>query len=232
MRIKTQRIGQIKQVGLAIAATVITVGCTDSPVASSLLVNDTVANVNVAELSNSENSEAITTTTAVEFEVCAAVDSWQRPSDAEQAKKLNQDSRYAMSLDDSSEDSLKMAASQFWDHQVISFTTYGLSARMEPVNLSGLWTVEDQLLACYQPEATLAINEGDRAETWLLNQQITSLEWNGSSYIMTVEPSPTGMQVVQFDRMDSSATLPLIVVTDSGLDIEVASGDWQEGEEE
>ncbi|MEM8505477.1 MAG: hypothetical protein AAF716_20280 [Cyanobacteria bacterium P01_D01_bin.1] len=232
---KTKKTCRMKQLGLAIAATFITVGCTDSPmankVASKLLANN-LAQVNAAELTADTSSEALSAeTTDVEFEICAAVDSWQRPSDAEQAKQLGEDSRYATALDsDDSENSLKMASSQFWDHQVISFTTYGLSARMEPVNLSGLWTVEDQLLGCYEPEATMAINEGDRAEAWLLNQQITSLEWDGTSYVMTVEPSSTGMQVVQFNRMDSSASLPLTVVTDSGLAIEVASGDWQEEE--
>lgn len=220
----------MKQLGLAIAATLIAAGCTDSPMASKLLAKDSLAQVNAAELSDSATSSASAEdATAVEFEVCAAVDSWQRPSEAEQSKKLNQDSRYAVALSsDDSENSLKMASSQFWDHQVISFTTYGLSARMEPVNLSGLWTVEDQLLDCYESEVTMAINEGDRAEAWLLNQQVTSLEWDGSSYVMTVEPSSAGMQVVQFNRVDSAASLPLTVVTDSGVAIEVASGDWEQ----
>ncbi len=200
--------------------------------ASKLFAKDSVAQINAAELSANKSNDALAEEmTAVEFEVCAAVDSWQRPSDAEQAKKLNQDARYAVALsNDDLENSSKMAASQFWDHQVISFTTYGLSARMEPVNLSGLWTVEDQLLDCYAPEATTAINEGDRAETWLLNQQVTSLEWDGSRYVMTVDPSSAGMQIVQFERVDSAASLPLTVVTGSGLAVEVASGDWEESE--
>ena len=110
---------------------------------------------------------------------------------------------------------------------MISFTTYGLSARLEPVTLSGLWTVEDQLWDCYEPEATAAINEGDRAEAWLLNHRITSLQWNGSSYVMLVEPGTAGMQVVQFDRLDSAASLPLTVTTTAGNAVAVVSGDWQ-----
>lgn len=218
----------MKQFGLAIAATFITAGCTDSPMASNLLAKDSLAQVNAAELSVASSEAVANSATAIEFEICAAVDSWQRPSEVEQAKKLNQDSRYAVALNsDESENALKAASSQFWDHQVISFTSYGLSARLEPVNLSGLWTVENQLLSCYESEVTMAINEGDRAEAWLLNQQVSSLEWDGDSYVMTVEPSPTGMQVVQFDRVDSAESLPLTVITDSGQAIEVASGDWE-----
>ncbi len=220
VKMKSKQVNQIKQLGLAIAATFIAVGCTDSPMTSKLLANDTLAQVNAAELP--------TDAMPVEFEVCAAVDSWQRPSESEQTKRLSQDARYAEAISsDDSAVSLKTASSQFWNHPVISFTTYGLSARMEPVTLSGLWTVEDQLWDCYEPETAMAINEGDRAETWLLNQQITSLHWDGSSYLMTVEPSSEGMQVVQFDRTDSLESLPLMVVTDSGNPVEVASGDWQ-----
>ncbi len=229
MKIKSKQVNQIKQLGLAIAATFIAVGCTDSPMASKLLANESLAQVNTAELSVDESSaDSIADATSVEFEVCAAVDSWQRPSESEQAKRLNQDSRYAEAIaSNDSESPLKRASSQFWDHQVISFTTYGLSARMEPVNLSGLWTVEDELWDCYEPEATVAINEGDRAEAWLLNQQITRLQWDGSGYVMTVEPTSAGLQIVQFDRVDSSESLPLTVVTESGQSVEVALGDWQ-----
>ena len=231
---KREKVSRVKQLGLAIAATFATVGCTESPIVSNLLANDSFAQVNANELSDELNpagsiaDSAAVAFEAVEFEVCAAVDSWQRPTESEQAKQLSQDDRYAEALNSNdTENPLKVASSQFWDHRIISFTTYGLSARMEPVNLAGLWTVEDQLGDCYNPEATAEINAGDRAETWLLNQQITSLQWDGSRYVMAVEPVPAGMQVVQFQRLDRSETLPLTVVTASGQPIEVTSGDWQ-----
>ena len=44
---------------------------------------------------------------------------------------------------------------------------------------------------------------------------------------MTVEPTDTGMQVVQFERNDELAALPLEVVTTDGEAIAVTSGDWQ-----
>ncbi|MBE9062438.1 hypothetical protein [cf. Phormidesmis sp. LEGE 11477] len=226
---KKEKTSQIKQIGLAIAATFIAVGCTDSPIVSTLLTNDSLAQANTAEVSGEPNpTDLATNSEVIEFEVCAAVDSWQRPSESEQAKRLGQDARYAEALSGNEpENSLKMASSQFWDRQIISFTTYGLSARMEPINLSGLWTIEDELESCYELELTEAINVGDRAEAWLLNQQITSLQWDGSRYVMTVAPVSVGMQVVQFERADSLETLPLTVVTASGQPVEVASGDWQ-----
>ena len=234
----------MQQLRLAIAATFLTVGCTDLPTASNSLVNDSLDQVNsdqvnVIEISDdlgTKNSIADSETVAFEsveleavaFEVCAAVDTWQRPSQSEQAKRLSQDTRYAEALNTNSlESPIKAASSQFWDHSIISFTTYGLSARMEPVNLAGLWSVEEQLWDCYDPEVTVAINEGDRAETWLLNQKITSLQWDGSFYVMTVEPVSVGMQVVQFERVDSLETLPLTAVSASGQPIEVMSGNWQ-----
>jgi hypothetical protein len=87
--------------------------------------------------------------------------------------------------------------------------------------------VADDLWSCYEAETTVAINEGDRAETWLLNHRINSIEWQGDRYVMTVEPADTGVQVVQFDRVDQMASLPLEVVTASGEAVAVTSGDWQ-----
>ena len=161
---------------------------------------------------------------AVEFETCAAVEDWQRPSADEQSRQLEKDARYAMAEES---DSSKAASSQLWDRQVVSFTTYGLSARMEPVSLTGLWTVDAEMQNCYTPETTMAINQGDRAEAWLLNHRIESLVWDGDRYVMTVEPTATGMQVVQFERGDELAALPLEVVTADGKAIAVTSGDWQ-----
>lgn len=161
---------------------------------------------------------------AVDFETCAAVPDWQRPSASEQSKHLEKTPHFGAAAQ--SDDSKAMSSS-FWDGQVVSFTTYGLSARLEPVNLTGLWTVDAEMQNCYTPETTTAINAGDRAETWLLNQQIKSLEKVGDRYVMTIEPTATGMQVVQFERTDELATLSLDVVNTSGEAVEVASGDWQ-----
>lgn len=223
---------QLKRLGVVLLGAYVVSGC-PSPSNSSLLTNQETTQSpaiaqNVVESSQVVEETAIRSSAApvtdVTFEVCADVDSWQRPSHDEQSKQLGSDPRYGQV---GSSSALKSASSQFWDHQIISFTTYGLSARMEPVNLSGLWSVADDLWGCYEPETTLAINEGDRAEAWLLNQRIRDLQWQGDRYVMTVEPAASGMQVVQFDRLDEQASLPLEVVTASGDRLEVASGDWQ-----
>lgn len=161
---------------------------------------------------------------AISFETCAAVESWQRPNAEEQSKQLEKDARYSMSVGD---DATKATASQFWDQPVVSFTTYGLSARMEPTNLTGLWTVDSEMQNCYTPETTAAINAGDRAEAWLLNHRIESLVWAGDRYVMTVEPTATGMQVIQFERSDELASLSLDVVNANGEAIDIVSGDWE-----
>jgi hypothetical protein len=197
-------------------------GC-PSPTVSRLLANSGDASQEVIA-QEVTNQQAIAENPAdVDFEVCANVESWQRPSQEVQAKQLS-NARYGDVLNNGP---LKRASEQFWDHQVISFTTYGLSARMEPETLSGVWTAASDMVSCYEPETTVAINEGDRAETWLLNHRINDLQWRGDRYVMTVEPAATGMQVIQFDRVDELANLPLDVVTANGDPVGVFSGDWQ-----
>lgn len=233
---KNANIKRLKQLGLAVLGAYVISGCpssstTSDAIADSLLTAnpdpsvDIVAQPVVAQSINEAAADnAATEIAAVTFEVCAAVDSWQRPTEDEQAKQLGADSRYRNVATD---DALKRASTQFWDHQAISFTTYGLSARMEPVMLSGLWTVADELWDCYAPETTVAINEGELAETWLFNQQITGIQQAGDRYVMTVESAPTGVQVIQFERSDQSAELPLDIVNVRGESVGVVSGDWQ-----
>jgi hypothetical protein len=230
---------KLQQLGVVSLGAFIVSGCL-SPTASRLLANsgsssqDAVAQeVAGSPVTNQQATNQQATASApgdrsggvsdVSFEVCANVESWQRPSDEVQAKQLS-NTRYGESL---SEGPLKAASAQFWEHQVISFTTYGLSARMEPETLSGVWTAASEMASCYEPETTVAINEGDRAETWLLNHRITGLQWQGDRYVMTVEPAATGMQVIQFDRVEELASLPLEAVSANGDPVDVFSGDWQ-----
>lgn len=234
------KINQLKNLGIAVVSAYVISGCPSSNAISNAnsgaLATGAVADgstdstlVQISAQSDVtqpvDSATDVVSTSELDFEVCAAVDDWQRPTEDEQAKHLNEDARYSMALE--TDDALKRASTQFWDHEAVSFTTYGLSARMEPVMLSGLWTVADELWGCYEPEATVAINEGDRAEAWLLNQRITNLEWETDRYVMTVEPAATGVQVIQFDRVDRLASLPLEIVTGEGTSVPVTSGDWQ-----
>lgn len=207
---------KLGRLSIVLLGAYVVTGC-PSPNATKILANSGGAQQAIAQ-------EPAPASSAVTYEVCADVENWQRPSEATQAKRLGEDARYGDALQTGS---LKAASTQFWDHSVVSFTTYGLSARMEPENLSGVWTAADEMATCYAPDDTTAINEGDRAETWLLNQRISNLEWTGDRYIMTVEPAPSGLQVVQFDRTDKLASLPLEVVDAGGESIDVMAGDWQ-----
>lgn len=228
---KNAKINRLKWLALATVSAAFVTGCLGTNAKGGFF---RVSSDRTAEQSSGAAIAQTIDSNNIEFEVCAAVESWQRPSDEEQAKRLETDSRYAQALEATPEtesetgSALKQASEQFWNHDVVSFTTYGLSARMEPITLSGVWTVEEELQNCYQPETAVAINEGDMAEAWLLNQQVTGVRWEGDRYIMTVDPAPTGLQVVQFNRVDQLATLPIAVVTNSGSTVEVVSGDWQQ----
>ncbi|EKV01906.1 hypothetical protein Lepto7375DRAFT_4101 [Leptolyngbya sp. PCC 7375] len=169
-----------------------------------------------------------TTSTAIqntaEFSVCSEATDWQRPSLDQQQKQLATDERYSDLLQDKE---FQQFANQFWQHNVLSFTTYGLSARMEPVNLSGLWSVADEVWAnCYSHDEGSAINGGTLAEAWLMHHHVVDLQWQDDRYIMTVEPDNQGMQVVQFARRESEADLPLTIVTTQGEVIEHHDADW------
>lgn len=235
-----ERIKRYRHIGIVLLGAFLVSSC-PSPSASSLLVSRgaTAESAQSTLTTNSPEPVAVkvdsiqaANTVAVNFEVCADIEAWQRPTEAEQSRQLASDPRYAEAANS---DPLKRASRQFSDHAVISFTTYGLSARMEPVNLAGVWTVADDLWDCYSPETTIAINQGSSAEAWLLNQRIRDLKWQGDRYVMTVEPADTGLQVVMFDRVDGGtgatdqppSQLPLEVVTVAGEPIAVTSGDWQ-----
>ncbi len=235
-------IKKLQQLGVVLVGAFVVSGC-PSPTASNFLASssssqsqEAVAQELIAqeEVVDSTVTDSAADAAAVNYDVCAAVDSWQRPSDEVQAKRLGANARYEEAIADSSTSSssstntaLKAASVEFWDHPVISFTTYGLSARVEPETLSGVWTASEDLRGCYGAESVVAINEGDRAEAWLLNHRISSLQWAGDRYVMTVEPAAMGLQVVQFDRVESTASLPLEVVNESGRSVAVTSGDWQ-----
>ena len=208
----------VKRVGQAaiVALSTYLVACGPLQSASNWLADETDGQEAIAQ-------EVVGDRALVEYETCAAVEDWQRPSADDQAKQLGKDARYGTAT----EDLAKAASSPFWENQIVSFTTYGLSARMEPANLTGLWTVDAEMQNCYTPETTVAINEGDRAEAWLLNHRIESLVQVGDRYVMTVEPTATGMQVVQFNRTEELASLPLEVVDANGEMVEVMSGDWE-----
>lgn len=163
-------------------------------------------------------------TATEDFLICSEATDWQRPSLTQQQKQLASDERYDSLLDDKE---FQQLADQFWHQDILSFTTYGLSARMEPINLSGLWSVSEAVWAnCYSQGEGHAINDGSLAEAWVMNHQIVELRWENNRYVMVVSPHSQGMQVVQFARRETEAELPLEVITTQGVALEHRAADW------
>lgn len=159
----------------------------------------------------------------VPYEVCGAIPDWERLSLEEQTAALQENPRYGEEL---ATEPLQGLFEKFWNESLITFTTYGLSARTEPVYLSGVWTGIEAMSACYEGDRPAAINAGDLAEMWLIGYQVVDFVWTGETYQVTVEPTPAGLRFIQFERAEGDATLPLVVLETDGNELTVASGDW------
>jgi hypothetical protein len=160
---------------------------------------------------------------SLDFRVCAEVPTWERSPEQTHIKQLQENPRYGDAIH---EEPLKSLLQEFRSHNVVSFTTYGLSARIEPLYLSGIWTAMDELWPCYEEGQPDQMNNGQMAELWLLNHRIRDIQWTGGSYMVTVDPSDQGFQVVQFDRQESQPQLSLQVITPNGTQVPTLSGDW------
>ncbi len=160
---------------------------------------------------------------AIATHVCLSLPNWQRPSEAAQIKQLQTMPNYGEALQS---DPLAEIAKTWWGHEFFSFTTYGLSARTDPLYLSGVWTALDNTWDCYSGDQPEQINRGELAEMWLLHHRLVALEWQDGEYLATVEPLGSGLQLVQFPRQESGQGLPLRIVTTTGQALAVMSGDW------
>lgn len=156
-------------------------------------------------------------------EVCLDLPDWQRPSTLTQQKHLQTIPQYGAALQS---EPLLSVAKDWWSHEIFSFTTYGLSARTDPLYLSGLWTVVDQTWACYEGTQPADINQGNVAELWLMHHRLLGVQWQQDQYVITVEPAETGLQLVQFPRQEQGPSLPITLMTLAGDTLAVMSGDW------
>ena len=163
------------------------------------------------------------TAEALVFTICFESSSWQRPTETEHLKALEALPRYGSAIN---EEPLQSLFQKFWDHDVINFTTYGLSARLEPLYFSGLSAIEEEIWGCYPEPVPTAINTGEIAELWVMNHQVQSIQWADDRYQVTVIPTGQGVQFVQFPRQEATASPVIEVVsTDNGM-IPSISGDW------
>lgn len=160
---------------------------------------------------------------AIAATICANLPDWERPSAIAQTKQLEAMPYYGEVLDT---DPMVELAKAWWSHEVFVFTTYGLSARTDPLYLSGVWTAMDDMWDCYSGDQPEQINQGELAEMWLLHHRLVNLEWQDNQYLVTVEPVGTGLQLVQFPRRESGQRLPLSIVSTTGQALAVMSGDW------
>ncbi|MBE9112461.1 hypothetical protein IQ273_24005 [Nodosilinea sp. LEGE 07298] len=159
----------------------------------------------------------------VATDICVNLPNWHRPSDLAQTKQLEAMPMYGAALQS---DPLAEMVKTWWSHNIFSFTTYGLSARTDPLYLSGVWTAIDDTWDCYSDNQPEQINQGELAEMWLLHHRLVNLVWQDEQYLATVEPVDTGLQLVQFPRRERGQGLPLNIVTTNGQALEVMSGDW------
>ncbi len=160
---------------------------------------------------------------AIVPDICLSLPDWQRPSELAHLKQLEAMPRYGAALQT---DPLADMAKAWWSHEIFSFTTYGLSARTDPLHLSGVWTALDDTWNCYSGDQPEEINRGELAELWLLHHRLVDLNWQDGLYRVTVEPVGYGLQLVQFPRQESEPTLPLQIMTTAGQALAVMSGDW------
>lgn len=158
-----------------------------------------------------------------EVNLCVDLPDWQRPSEQAQRKRLAEMDRYHSLMED---ETLLVMLKDWWNHEAFWFTTYGLSARTDPHYLSGIWAALDHIWECYDGEQPQQINQGNLAELWLINHRLVTLQWQDNRYLVTVEPSTSGLQLLQFERQENFASLPITLMTPDGQEIAVMSGDW------
>lgn len=185
------------------------------PITPASVLNSAIAQVDPADPQGMEPPLAV--------EVCLDLPEWQRPSTHTQEKHLQALPQYGAALQT---EPLLSVAKDWWSYEIFSFTTYGLSARTDPLYLSGLWTVVDQTWPCYDSLQPEQINQGQLAEVWLMHHRLVGVAWRQDHYVMTVEPAESGLQLVQFPRHENNPSLPLTLTTAAGDPVAAMSGDW------
>ena len=157
------------------------------------------------------------------YDVCANLPGWQRPDESIHRDQLEAMPRFGEAIQN---EPYRELLAQFRSYRVLSFTTYGLSARFEPIYLTGLGSTIEAMDPCYEDEQPEQINRGVLAEVWLFGYEPVQLGWHDERYILTVNPIDKGFQVIQFRRLENFSQLPLSTQTIDGSPILVHSGDW------
>lgn len=160
---------------------------------------------------------------AIVFEVCSTSPVWVRPASKAQMHQLQSTGRYP---DAKTNQEVQNLIKQFWTRDVILFTNYGISARVDPIYLSGLWTIPNTIDSisnkCYESmQRIVDLNSGKTAEVWLLLHKVRSVRWLDNRYVMVVQPARQGVQFIQFARVEQQTTPSLQVISEDGRELEV-----------
>ncbi len=160
---------------------------------------------------------------AIAFEVCSASPAWVRPESKVQKQHIQSTGRYS---DAKTNREIQNLTQQFWSRNVILFGSYGLSARVDPIYLSGLWTIPNTLDSisnkCYDSRQRIVdLNSGKIAEVWLLLHKVKSVKWLDNRYVMVVQPTNQGAQFIQFRRVEQQPIPLLQIITEDGKELEL-----------
>ncbi len=159
----------------------------------------------------------------IAFEVCSASPAWVRPDRKRQMQHIQSTGRYS---DAKNNQDIQSLIQQFWTGNVILFGSYGISARVEPIYLSGLWTIPNTFDSisnkCYASvQQIVELNSGKTGEVWLLLHKVRSIKWLNNRYVMVVKPANQGVQFIQFARLEQQPIPSLQVITEDGRELEI-----------
>jgi len=157
------------------------------------------------------------TNLTVQYQSCSVDSSWVRPSAVEQVSKLSQfGNRYG--------DSKTLTRNRYWTDNVFLLSAYGLSGLRDVYYLSGLWTSKSDIFRCYDSFNVKEVNQGKSAIVWLLEHRIAELNWQDNEYVMTIEPTQSGVQFIQFNRLDGLNFPPLRVKLKNNQQLNTLTG--------
>lgn len=153
-------------------------------------------------------------TTNIPFEVCSESKTWVRPTETQQRKQLQSMKRYP-------DETIAQLGGSYWTHNILSFTKYpGGSGTYDITHRTGLWTLHDATHPS-KCDGFSVIDSGQKASVWLLLHRVKSTKWQGNRYVMVVQPTSSGVQVIRFPRRERQEKLPLTVVTEDGKRVNV-----------
>ncbi len=120
-------------------------------------------------------------------------------------------------------------ASLVWQNPIISFDTYGLHLYAEVLYQSGIWTLpEEKIERCLAEDNVMKVRDGEMAWIFLLQHKVRSLKWQKNHYVLEIEPTKTGLQVIQFDRQDKQKSLPLVIIDNNKHKLKSSSYGWED----